>query len=390
VSAEPAELEALLRLHCVPGLGSARLRRLLGEHGSAEAVLRLGPGVLGPGGAECESRTTAGRVERALRVLDELAVRVRVHGRPGYPSGLNELRNPPVLLFLRGRAELLETGGVAVVGTRRPADYGLGVAAQLAGGVARAGITVWSGMARGIDAAAHRAALDAEGASAAVLGCGIDVVYPPEHEQLAERLATDGLLVSEYLPGEPPLAHHFPERNRLLACLAQGVLVVEAREDGGALITAEQALELGRAVMAVPGPIGRVTSYGPNRLIQDGAKPVLEVTDVLEELGGALNAAAARERPSARRRWTKKSFAAGRARVGGPAPQPGSEPSRHRTPVGARYEAVWQALGVEARHVDEIAAACGRPIGAVLALLLELEVDGRVRHAGGNRYRRPA
>lgn len=386
MSVAPAELEGLLRLRCLPGLGSARLRLLLGEHGSAEALLRLGPAVLGPGYAECGSRRTAGRVARALRVVEELGVRVVVHGRPAYPPGLNELRQPPVLLFLRGRTDLLESGGVAVIGTRRPADYGAGVAGQLASGVARAGLTVWSGLARGIDAIAHQAALDAEGASAAVLGCGIDVVYPPEHGRLAERLATDGLLVSEYLPGELPLAHHFPERNRLLACLAQGVLVVEAREDGGALITAEQALELGRAVMAVPGPVGRVTSYGPNRLIQDGAKLVMEVADVLEELGGALNAGAARERPSARRRWTR---ASGRPRTPAP-PTTASEGARRgRAPVGARYESVWQALGAEARHVDEIAAACSRPIGAVLPLLLELEVDGHVRHAGGNRYCRP-
>ena len=382
-----AELEALLRLRCVPGLGSVRLRTLLREHGSAEAVARLPPALLGPQGGERDDGRTRARVARALRVIDELNVTVVAGQAPDYPEVLNELHRPPLLLFLRGHATLLGSGGVAVVGTRRPAEYGIGAAAHLAGGIARAGLTVWSGMARGIDAAAHRAALDAGGPSVAVLGCGVDVVYPREHAGLAERIATDGLLVSEYLPGEPPLAHHFPERNRLLACLAAGVLVVEARADGGALITAEQATELGRAVMAVPGPIGRMTSYGPNRLIQDGAKLVMEVADVLEELGFELNARAALGRPSARRRWSARPREAAPEAEAAPEPVPKPRPAGEGT-VAPRYRGVWRALGTEARHIDEIAVACAQPVADLLPLLLELELDGRAGQVGGNRYRR--
>jgi DNA processing protein len=392
-----AELEALLRLRCVPQLGHRRLRMLVAEHGSAEAVLRLPPAVLGVHGNERDSLRTAARVARALLVIEELRVHVLACMSPGYPRVLEQLHQPPILLFLRGRAELLASGGVAVVGTRRPADYGAGAAALLAGGIARAGVTVWSGMARGVDAIAHAAALDAGGGTVAVLGCGIDVVYPREHEPLAERIATDGLLMCEYLPGEPPLAHHFPERNRIIACLAAGVVVVEAREDGGALITAEQASELGRAVMAVPGPIGRVTSYGPNRLIQDGAKLVMEVADVLEELGLGLNAGAARERPSAKRHWTARRPQPSRAdaRSDGPAGESITKDDRNqvgsRAPlpvVAPRYRAVWQALDTTARHIDEIATTCAQPVARILPLLLELELDGRVGHMGGNRYRR--
>ena len=384
----PAELEALLRLRCVPHLSDARVRMLLAEHGSAEALLRLPSHALGSHGHERDSVRTAGRVARALRVVDELNVVVLRHGTAGYPPALDQLHRPPLLLFGRGRLELLEMRGVAVVGTRRPAEYGTGAAAHLAAGIARAGLVVWSGLARGIDAVAHRAALEADGDTAAVLGCGIDVAYPREHEGLAEQIAVDGLLITEYLPGEPPLPHHFPERNRIIACLAAAVLVVEAREDGGALITAEQATELDRPVMAVTGPIGRVTSYGPNRLIQDGAKLVMEVADVLEELGWELNAAAARPRPSARRRWRAKQPARGAARAPTPVPRRPEPPAR--AAVAARYLSLWQAFGAEARHVDDLAARCAQPVATVLGLLLELELDGRVRHLGAQRYRRVA
>ncbi|NJD11603.1 MAG: DNA-protecting protein DprA [Gemmatimonadetes bacterium] len=390
------ELRALLRLRCLPGLGDRRLARLLTQQGSAEKVLGMSAERLGADVPPHQGRAVAVRVERALRLIELQPLELLAVHWPGYPVELQELPDPPVLLFARGDGALIGKTSVAVVGTRRPTEYGIGVTEQLVGGLARAGIVVWSGLARGIDSVAHRTALAAGGATVAVLGSGIDVPYPREHAGLLEEIAEGGLVLSEFLPGEPPLPHHFPQRNRILARLAHGVLVVEARPDGGALITAE-AGSASRPIMAVPGPIGRLTSIGPNRLIQDGAKLVLEVADVLEELGGPLNAAAARGRPSARRHWQRVDHGPGgrcdpaQLPLGGerlpPRPRPRT-PARRAIEVPGPAGAVLAALGTgEALHVDDIAARCGGGTGETLAHLLELEVAGLAEHTGGKRYR---
>ena len=418
-----AELRALLWLRCIPGLGDRRLAALLGRCGSAEAVARLPVAQLSQRAEPVQVRSAAVRVDRALRLVEEQQLQLLALPWPGFPSELLELADPPILLFGRGDMRLLGRTSVAVVGTRRPTDYGVSVTEQLVSGLVRAGVVVWSGMARGIDSVAHRAALDGGGATVAVLGSGIDVPYPREHAGLLEEIARAGLVLSEFMPGEPPLTHHFPQRNRILACLAHGVLVVEARPDGGALITAE-AGSGSRPIMAVPGPIGRLTSLGPNRLIQDGAKLVVEVADILEELGGQLNAAAARERPSARKHWRKSgpgsrpgpapeqlalvagpSKPAGQATpapVGKPTPAAaggaGSTESREakrRTPrlaARAKRPAVDPVAALfptmEPVHVDEIAGRAGRGAAEMLGLLLDLELQGFVQQVGGKRFRR--
>src|SRR5204863_1250644 len=173
---------------------------------------------------------------------------------------------------------------VAIVGTRRASEYGKRIASDLAGGLARAGITVVSGLAAGIDGAAHRAALEAGGRTIAVLGTGIDVVYPSWHAELADAIAVDGALVSEFPCGTPPLPHHFPRRNRIISGLALGTVVVEAAEQSGSLITARYALAQHRDVFAVPGPLGNARQHGPHRLIQEGAKLVTGVADIVDEL----------------------------------------------------------------------------------------------------------
>ena len=226
---------------------------------------------------------------------------------------------------------------------------------MLAAGLARAGVVVVSGLARGTDAAAHEGAL--AGGTVAVLGCGIDVAYPPEHRALQERIAGQGLVLTEFPPGTPPLRHHFPQRNRLIAALSRGVVVVEASARSGALITANRALDLGREVFAVPGPIGRRTSEGTNALLRDGARIVLDATDILAELGL-------------------------------PAPEPDGAGAAPPAGLSGPALAVWQALSAESRHVDEVAARAGLDPAAALRALLELELLGCARQTAGMRYAR--
>jgi DNA processing protein len=208
-------------------------------------------------------------------------------GQAGYPVLLAQLHDPPARLFVRGgRSDLLTRTAVAVVGARSCSPYGAHVARSLARDRARAGLVVVSGLARGVDAEAHRGALDVDGATVAVLGCGIDVDYPRRHAELARRIAATGVIVSEYPPGTDPAPWRFPARNRIIAGLCAATVVVEARERSGALITADFALELGRDVFAVPGEITAGLSMGTNRLIRQGAAPLLAADDVLAALGG--------------------------------------------------------------------------------------------------------
>lgn len=264
----------------------------------------------------------------------------------GFPHGLSALADPPLGLFVRG--ELRSGPAVAIVGARRASAYGREVAEHLGHELAAAGVCVVSGMARGVDAAAHRGALAGGGATVAVWGAGPDRVYPTEHAALAEEIAATGALVTEYPPGAPPRAAHFPERNRLIAGLAQVVVVVEADERSGALVTARLALDEGREVMAVPGSIFSRLSAGPNGLLRAGAAPVLTASDVLAVLGVAPVASEAGEEPE--------------------------------------FLAVFPAG--EAASVDHLAAASGRPVAQVVEELLRLELAGWVTREPDGRYRR--
>lgn len=276
-------------LASVPGIGAARMRALLGVFGNATAVLRAPypklaevPGV---------SRAAATAITQAppetgrkleCRATDLGAVLLTPTANL-YPTLLRHIPEPPLLLFVMGRVELLESPAVAIVGSRDHSGYGQAACRRLAGEVAAAGLCVVSGMARGLDAVAHQAALDAGGKTVGVLGNGLGVVYPAANSQLYERVAQFGCLVTEFPPGERPSAGSFPRRNRLISGLAKATLVIEAKQGSGALITADCALSQGRDVMAVPGPITSPVSTGTNRLLQLGAKPVIEAQDVLEE-----------------------------------------------------------------------------------------------------------
>jgi DNA processing protein len=383
----PAALEPLLRVAMIPGIGPARLSALLRRFGSAERVLGASGAEVGalPGfGTELVKRVLSAaepaareRVRAALEALGKSGAVAITPDDLAYPEAFRALPDPPFLLFAAGRLELLGAPGVGVVGTREPTDYGRQATAALAGDVARAGYAVVSGMAKGIDAAAHGAALDAGGTTVGVLGHGIDRVYPPENRLLFGRVRERGLLISELPPGEEPLAGNFPRRNRLIAALSLGVLVVEMGEKSGAKHTVDYALELGKEVFAVPGPIGSPMSAGTNQLLKDGARLVTSARDILEELRGV----GLGDVPAASEVSIPPS-------IGTSAPPPPAA-TRLPPPDLAPDEAkVFAALRDEPRHVDELAAETGLAPSNVLAALLGLELKEAAESLPGKQYRR--
>lgn len=283
---------AHVRLACVPGVGGILRKRLLERFGSPQAIFAALPADLaavhqvGPKlAAVIPSMAHAPIAAETIDLCRRRGVEIVVEGSPGYPRLLSQIDDPPGVLFVRGTLEACDALAVSIVGARHATAYGRRVAHQLAGALARAGYTVVSGLARGIDAAAHRGALDAGGRTLAVLGSGVLSVYPPEHAELAGEVAGRGAVISETPPLTSPTSGAFPSRNRIVSGLALGTIVIEAADRSGALITARLAGEQGREVFAVPGPIDSRMSRGCHRLIRDGAKLVENVDDVLEELG---------------------------------------------------------------------------------------------------------
>lgn len=286
------DLRARVRLACVPGIGPRLRQVLLERFGSHQAVFAASAVQIAalPGfGRKAAAAITDPAGERTAGEVIDLCrrrgVTVLAEGKHGYPPLLSRIADPPGILFLRGTIEPCDSLAVAIVGARHATTYGRKVAWQLAGGLARAGYTVVSGLARGIDAAAHRGALDAGGRTLAVLGNGVLDVYPPEHADLASEVAARGAVLGEALPLAAPYPGCFPQRNRVVSGLSLGTVVVEASSRSGALITARIAGEQGREVFAVPGPIDSRMSRGCHDLIRDGARLVQSVDDVLEELG---------------------------------------------------------------------------------------------------------
>lgn len=374
VGIEREELRALLELRALPGITDRVLGQLLVRYGTARRALRAPAAELGEKAAGVRgSRVVRGRVEAGLRTIEETGIAVLLESDPRYPARLRELHDPPPVLFARGRLELLDGLALAVVGARRPTSYGREAARVLTYGVARAGVVVVSGLARGIDGVAHEAALDAGGGTIGVLGCGIDVLYPREHGRLYERMASQGVLLSEFAPGEPPLQYHFPRRNRIIAALARGVLVVEASSRSGSLITVNHANDLGREVLSVPGPIGRETSAGTNELIRDGAVVVLGVDDILATLGITAAAEGAGARAGAE---------------AGAEAHPEMAVPELPPPAGLEGEVLrlWRALDEEPRHASSLAVGCGLDPAATLVHLLELELGGHARQLAGLRF----
>ncbi len=279
-----------LALSLTAGLGPRKARDLLARYGSPQAIFRTSASELEAFGLHSG---TARNLASGL-AFEEAATqheRLKQAGAalipfddPLYPEQLREIYDPPIALFAKGRVELLETVMVAIIGSRRATAYGKAVSQKLATELCAAGVTVTSGMARGIDTAAHEASLQAKGATIAVFGCGLDLIYPTENRKLAARIALEGLLLSEYPFGSPAYPQNFPVRNRIISGLSSGVVVVEGAQYSGSSITARLALDHGREVFAVPGNITSTMSYGPNLLIRQGAQLVLQTSDILDGL----------------------------------------------------------------------------------------------------------
>jgi len=363
---DPEELGAWLRLLETPGVGRESARKLLAAFGSPQTVVAATTAaraeVVGP--AQAAALATAPDELDALiaATLAWLAADapeprdVVTLGDPRYPQALLEAADAPVLLYAQGRVELLKTDAIAIVGSRSPTAQGSDNARAFASQLSHSGFTVVSGMAMGVDAAAHTGGLEGAASTVAVVGTGLDRVYPKRNLALAHRIASKGLIVSEYSLGTPPLPNNFPQRNRIIAGLAQGTLVVEAALQSGSLITARLANEAGREVFAIPGSIHAPQSRGCHALIKQGAKLVETAQDILEELrlpGGPAAAA-----PTS-------------AAEGDPPP-----------------DALLQALGFDPVTLDALAARTGQSASALSVALLDLELEGRVARLPGQLFQR--
>src|SRR5579884_2174078 len=279
-----------LALKLVPGLGTRRSAQLVEKYRTPQAIFRASTSELeatGLSGSVARSITSGCTFDEAVdqhqKMLNCCAVLIPITD-PAYPPRLREIFDPPVVLFTRGRVELLQTLMLGIVGTRRPTAYGVAAAERLGADLAQAGLTIASGMARGIDTAAHKSVLAVGGDTVAVFGCGVDMLYPAENRKLSDQLAGKGLLVSEFPMGEPAYPQNFPVRNRIISGMSAGVLIVEGAQYSGSAITARMAMEQQREVFAVPGSIMSKMSWGPNLLIKQGAKLVQDWNDVVEEL----------------------------------------------------------------------------------------------------------
>lgn len=363
MGSEPVDRLAWLAVAMVPGIGPRRMQALLEAFGSPAAILAAPHGARAavPGiSTACATALGMARRDDAARLLartESLGGVVLLPDDDHYPAALRQIPDPPLALFGLGQLGLLQRPAVAIVGTRELSAYGRVVAHEVATVAARAGLVVVSGMARGVDATAHEAAL-ATG-TIGVLGNGLGVVYPAANAQLYERVAREGLLLTEYPPGDKPNAGSFPRRNRLVSGLAGATVVIEAGETSGALITARTALEQGRDVLAVPGPITTRTSLGTNRLIRLGATPYLEPADLL----GAYPALPDRD-------------AALRGARYAPVPP-------HAT---ARQQAVARALGVEPVGIEALLGSVDATVSELLADLAQLEVAGVVEQRPGRGF----
>ncbi|HEX9581051.1 MAG TPA: DNA-processing protein DprA [Gemmatimonadales bacterium] len=352
---------AYVALALAPGIGRARLDTLIGEFGSAEAALAAPLDRLAKVHGISRAAATAIKETspRAGRKVTErthaLGGTLLVPGDDRFPRQLKLIPEAPTLLFASGRVDLLASQAVAIVGSRAHTRYGAEACRHFAAGLGRAGLVVVSGMARGIDAVAHLAAMDAGAGTVGVLGNGLGVVYPAANTVLYQRVAAQGCLLAEQPPGERPHAGSFPRRNRLISGLARVTLVVEARAKSGALITADCALSQGREVQAVPGPITSPTSVGCNRLIQLGAKPALGLRDVLEEYGLA------------------------------PADVPAATLPTDLTGDERR---VLSALSPDPQPVDDLGARAALGASDVLAVLTSLEIRGLAVQEPGKTFRR--
>ncbi|MEY2873915.1 MAG: hypothetical protein RLZZ373_1286 [Pseudomonadota bacterium] len=363
------ELAAWLRLLETPGIGRQRARRLLMAFGGPREIFEASPAawreVLEGKVGEALARPPEGHddlVERTAQWLEQPGCHLLLLGDPLYPSAWQQMADPPLVLHARGRLDLLGTDALAVVGSRHPTPQGADNAFQFSAALSGAGMVVVSGLAQGVDGAAHEGALSGPSGTIAIVGTGLDRVYPRQHHALAGRIAAEGLILSEHVLGTPPLAPHFPQRNRLIAGLGRGTLVVEAALQSGSLITARLAMECGREVFAIPGSIHSPQVKGCHKLIKDGAKLVETTQDILDELHWGTSTAARPAKEQA-------------AQAAAPADSQPEDP-------------LLQALGWTATTLDALQARTGWPTPELSIRLLELELSGQVVRLPGQLFLR--
>lgn len=386
-----------LTLTLVPGVGTTLFIRLLARFRTAGAVLRAPKHALQDiVGDKLAQRITQYAdvvdVEAQERAMERHGVTLLTMEDPRYPLRLAEIYDPPLVLFVRGEFRDEDQNCVAVVGTRRATPYGLRLAEKFGRDLAARHVTVVSGLALGIDAAAHRGAIEAGGRTIAVLGCGVDIAYPPQNADLMSEIPKHGCVISQFPMNMKPSAGHFPYRNRIISGMTMGTLVVEAPLSSGALITARQAAEQGREVFAAPGQVGVQNSQGPHLLIREGAKLVETVDDILVELSLPADLRANKPRPAPSAApvavITETPPAAPPAIPSASAsPLQGAPPPQEYRPQPAGLERiVLKALSPSGTHVDEISAACRISISDALSTLTLLELKGLVRQFSGKRF----
>lgn len=351
-----------LGFHLTKGIGPSRLERLLDHFGDLSRAWNATPGELERAGlgevlrANVAAARRTWDLDRELARVEAAGVTLLTRDDPGYPARLRQIAGAPPVLYVKGALTPADDLALGIVGTRRATAYGREVTMRLAGELAAAGLTIVSGLAKGVDACAHDAALRAGGRTIAFLGSGVDVIYPAEHRALAARIANggQGALVSEYHLGTTPDAPNFPARNRLISGMSLGVLVTEAPLRSGALITTDFAAEQGRDVFAVPGSILSPNSAGPNELLKEGARPVTCAEDILEELNLVRQEAQAE--------------------------------TRRALPENDDERAVLRMLGDGPTHVNDLSQSSGLPVAALGSLLMMLELKGMVRQLGVGQY----
>jgi DNA processing protein len=350
-------------LSSIPGVGRITFKKLVNHFGSPEQALAASRNEIQDIGG-LSDKAIAGiasfpwreHAERELTNAKNAGISVVIADDPAYPAALRNTPDPPLFLYVKGSLLPEDGNAVAIVGTRKPTHYGITITRRIASELASAGFTIVSGMARGIDTLAHQGALGVKGRTIAVLGCGIDVAYPPENKGLMEQISRNGAVVTENPFGTKPEAGYFPARNRIISGLSRGTAIIEAATDSGSLITANYALEQGRKLFAVPGNIGSLTSKGTNSLIKQGATLVESAEDILKDLGTA-----------------------------GPAKQPARE-SRPLPVLTPQEETVFRCITNEPKHIDGIMNECSIAAGKLSAVLIGLELKGLVKQLPGKYY----